>query len=276
VARLKTFYLYPYSGWEELPWNQGRGATGPYDEATLDLDATARSSRRVFEAISQSVSEMGIDSKRSSYRLSILESKSSDLEVKTDLSYFTSGFLGHIRVPSGFRFVEPSLRAELLLGALWAAIRALADREGWDFRPVDTAVEKFRESRYECGWIGPWKNTRDRTLRARVVMRLADDGYGRWHMIVAGSETDELLVRTEEVLGWTWIENFVRLSKSMRFVAPRTLEVGSGSGFIDRRVQVNLETGGLVRRATDPTPLSYPGNSSMVLHVPELSVIADK
>ena len=272
MARLKTFYLYPYSGWEELPWNQGRGATAPYDEDTLDLDATARTSGRVFESISWGLQSLGIDSRRSSYSVGIMWSESDDVEARPNLDYFAQGFVGNIAIPRGFRFVAPDLRAELLLSSLSTTIRALAAREGWEGSAIDPIVAGFRDSGYTCEWTSQWKSTRDRRLRVQMSMRLADDGYGRWRMTVARGDSDAVVVQTEEVLGWTWIENFVRSFKSMRFISPRVLEVGSGSGILDRAVRVDIETGEVHRREPDPVPLSYPGDQTRVSRPPKIIV----
>jgi len=273
LAQLKTLYLYPYSGWEEVPWGQGRGDRGPYDDATLDLDATARTSRRVFEAVNVGLRDLGIDSRRSSYSMSIWHSKSADVEVDPDLRYFTQGFVGGIAIPSGFRFVEPDLRAEVLLACMSTTIHALGDREGWDSTAVDRVVADFRSSGYKCEWTGPWRSTRDRKLRVRMSMRLADDGYGRWRLNVATKDSEDPFLQTEEVLGWTWVDNFIRSSKSMKFVSPSTLLVGSGSGILNRTVTVNIETGEVHRREPDPLPLSYPGDPSRAVRAPKIVVV---
>jgi hypothetical protein len=274
LAKLKSFDLYPYSGWEELPWNEGRGSIGPWGDMTLDQDAAARTSRRVFEAVSWGVKALGIDSRRSSYRLGILDSytEPGEFDVRPNLKYFADGFVGHVAIPQGFRFVEPDERASLLLGALSAVVEALSTREGWDFAPVESVIAGFRDSGYACEWASPQKMSRDRMVQVQMVARLADDGYGRWHLVVSDVGTGKVLIRSAEVLGWTWVENFVRSFKSMRFIAPRVVEVGSGSGILDRTVNVNLETGEVIREMPEPVPLSYPGDPTGVETTPTLVV----
>ncbi|MDQ1576078.1 MAG: hypothetical protein QOH55_1228 [Microbacteriaceae bacterium] len=275
MARLKNFYLYPYSGWEEIPWGEARGSVGPYGDETLDLDAAARTSRRVFEAVSFGMGALGVDSRRSSYGLGSFASEGSSVELHQNFRSSAEGFLGNVGIPKGFRFLAPNLRAELLLGALSVTIDTLATHEGWDPAAARSVVAKFRDSAYACMWSSGWKSSRDRKLRVQITMRLADDGYSRWKLVVADAHSEEVARQTEEVLGWTWIENCMRSFKSMKFVSSRVLEVGSGSGILNRTVKVDIETGQVQRVAPDPVPLSYPGDHARLADVPKLIVFRE-
>jgi hypothetical protein len=272
MAQLRNFHLYPYSGAEETPWHWGRDIAMPYDDATLDQDSAARTSRRVFEDVSAGLTSLGIASRRSSYRLFAVESQSNEVEVRANRRLYANGAIGHIGIPAGFHLLEPDGRAEVLLQSLSAAFKVLASFESRDAHQIDSLIEKSRERGYRCTWASPWRLSRSRKRKIQMLMRLADDGYGRWHLVIADVESGAVLMETEEVLGWTWVENYVRAFKAMKFVSANVVEVGIGSTMFTRTVEVDIETGEIRRAQPDPVPIVYPGVSSRVSRLPAVVV----
>lgn len=88
VARFRTVYIYPYSGWPQWPWEAGRDAPGPFDDDLLDRDAAARSARAVTEAISLALQSKSVQSRRSTYSINLLQQVgSADVVVGADLAF---------------------------------------------------------------------------------------------------------------------------------------------------------------------------------------------
>jgi hypothetical protein len=183
--------------------------------------------------------------------------------VETSLRYAKTGFIGRLEVPEGFRHLLPQQRAIALGDALHESLKPLARAEGWD-DTLDTVVSVARSNDFACGWRSPWKSSRDKKFQVRIDVVIHDDGYGRWLIDIA--EPEGVIVRsTERMFGWTWLENYFRMAKSMRFVAPRVLSVGMGSMFLHGVTSIDLDTALTLDSVGDSQPgvgsviLSYPG-----------------
>ena len=262
MATLKSIDMYPYSGWMDRPWGLGADGSTPsqWTADDLDLDAAARSSRRVAEALSMHLRAAAISSRRSSYRTMLLEGRGVDAVTVSRLPVRHGP--GPTLITSGFRNLLPDQRADVLLSALHRNLAPLAADEGWTAE-LDACVARIREDGYACKWTSAWKRTRDRTLLVRIVARIEDDGYGRWIAEIADSETN-VLRRTRELIGWTWVSNFEVMAKEMRFAAPHVLTVGRGSGFLHTESVIDLDTGSVAESEDGPVQiLNYPGDPGL-------------
>lgn len=107
MPRLRTVYMYPYAGFPETPWGEARGANGPFSTEILDLDAAARSSRRVCESISHQLDQSEIHSRRAQYQVGLKVGPSSrTVRVRPSPSTSKYGFLGVGEVGGGRRIRE--------------------------------------------------------------------------------------------------------------------------------------------------------------------------
>ena len=86
MPRLREIYVYPYVGWADRPWpgQRPRDSEEPWDDALLDLDAGARSARRVTESVSQALKALGVEAPRGQLMLELRLGEGLDLEVLTD------------------------------------------------------------------------------------------------------------------------------------------------------------------------------------------------
>lgn len=73
MPRLREIYVYPYVGWADRPWpgQRPRDSEEPWDDALLDLDAGARSARRVTESVSQALKALGVEAPRGQLMLEL-------------------------------------------------------------------------------------------------------------------------------------------------------------------------------------------------------------
>ncbi|MGV8885626.1 MAG: hypothetical protein ACOH1T_08585 [Microbacteriaceae bacterium] len=263
MARLRNVYIYPYSGWPNFPWDEGRDARPPYSSAISDRDAAARSARAATEALSTELTEEQITSRRTSYRFMILnEPHPTDVEVEPHPEWAKDGFLGHIRICDGFRNLLPPQRAAVMAEAVYLGLRELALEENW-LAPLDAAMNRVRAIDYRCLWMSSWKSSPDRVHSVRIVMELADDGYGRWHVEIGKGGVVHR--STAELSGWTWVKNFEFMAKEMRFDERGHLVVGRGSGFLHAVTTIDIATGAVLSDepaepyARNSVRLSYPG-----------------
>ena len=263
MARFRDIHLYPYSGWYRKRWGQP-------DTRSRDVDATARTARRVTEAISRELGVADLSSSASSYRL-IAEEGKDTFELTLDRSP-SDAFLGRLTIPRGFRHLDPQVRAGLVADAVQAALLALGDHSRWDPAVVRNAVDGVRDASFACEWTGPWKASRDRSTQIRLQGRILDDGYGRWRIVVADRPSGAVRLQTQDVVGWNWLANLERAAASIRWVTPSTIELQSGSDFLPQVVTVNIETGKVKGTRLEPVPTSYPGAASRAPSVPTLLV----
>jgi hypothetical protein len=276
---LKDVHFYPYSGSSTRPWGVpgGQDARPPFTAAVHNIDAAARSSRRVTEQLSMSLHELGVTAPRASYRIFLAhQGETNSVRVLNEIGprYVKEFFLGNVEVPNGFRTLAPDLRAELLTDAVSAKLLPIARAGQWE-QQLDRAVSDLRASGYRCEWTSPWKTSPDRKLRVRIVVAFADDGYGRWQVQIA-EPGGEILRETAPILGWTWISNFQAMAKQMRFAARDVLEVGSGSGFMTGLTSIDLATAAVIGigylASAEEGMLTYPGVATSI-PVPHVEVL---
>lgn len=261
-------HIYPYSGWPQWPWEAGRDAPGPFDDHLLDRDAAARSARAVTEAISLALQSKSVQSRRSTYSINLLQQGgSADIEVGANLAFAKQGFLGRVLISRGFRELQPQQRAAILSEVVHRSLAPLADAEGWR-DTLDQAVDHVRAGGFECDWVSAWKPSPDHQHQVRIVTRIADDGFGRWRVQIS-DPTGIVLRESPDLLGWTWVENFQKMAKDMRFDTEGHLVVGRGSMFMDDVTTIDVASAAVINeqssRDGDATPLRYPGRPGQSL-----------
>ena len=262
MPRLREIYVYPYVGWADRPWpgQRPRDSEEPWDDALLDLDAGARSARRVTESVSQALKALGVEAPRGQLMLELRLGDGDAVELE-----FLERFLdpsdrmtGRVRIPSGFRLRTPVERASMLGEAVIETAHRRAVLHGWDVDAVDEALRAVADGGFRAFAESPWKPTRDRRRQVRLRGEIADDGFLRMRVEIDDSAAGGGLRRSDAVLGWVWLENVARAAKKMRFEGNSVLRFGSGSADHEFEAVVDLETGAATRTPRAPEPLSYP------------------
>ncbi|WP_161972386.1 hypothetical protein [Glaciihabitans arcticus] len=228
-----------------------------------DRDAAARSARAATESLSMELTAEEITSRRARYHLGMVgDPHPSAVEVEAHPEWAKHGFLGHITISDGFRNVLPPQRTAVMAEAVYLALRPLALEEHWA-PALEAAMGRVRANDYRCSWVSSWKRAPDRTHAVRIVMEIADDGYGRWH--VETGKAGAVLRSTEDLSGWTWVKNFETMAKEMRFDERGRLVVGRGSGFLHAVTTIDITTGEVLSDkpsepyGKNPVRLNYSG-----------------
>ncbi len=263
MPRLREIYAYPYVGWWDRPWpgQRPRDSEEPWDDALLDLDAAARSARRVTESVSQALKALGVEAPRGQLMLELRVGDGGGVELE-----FLERFLdpsdrmtGRVRIPVGFRLLAPAERARMLGEAVIETAHRRAVLHGWDVEAVDEALRAVADDGFRAYAESPWKPSRNRKRQVRLCGEIADDGYLRMWLEIDDAATGGGLRRSDAVVGWTWLENVARAGKKMRFDGDSSLRFGSGSADHEFEAVVDLESGAATRTPEVPVPLSYPG-----------------
>lgn len=264
MARFRDIHLYPYSGHRRRPW-------GLPHTPSLDVDAAARTSRRVTEAVSRELAELGLLARVGEYRIFADEGANRDV-VFIPPRTSADQFGGRVEIPGGFRFLDPETRADLIAQVVEAALLVIAAWSEWDPSVVSEAMRRVRVAGLQCDWIGPWNATPDRRSRVRLEGHIADDGYARWHLVVASTDSDDSVLVGEDVVGWTWLSNLDHAAQSLHFATPTTVEVMGGSGFNPEPVKINILTGRVHRTKRVLVPTQYLGDPAHVVQIPSIAV----
>lgn len=98
MAKFSDLHCYPYSGWPDIPWGLARPLEKRPTEDELDVDAAARSSRRVTESISLELPAAELSASKSTYQISLSVGDEPDL-IATTLRKRSYDF-GHIQIPA--------------------------------------------------------------------------------------------------------------------------------------------------------------------------------
>mgnify|MGYP000305367305 CR=1 FL=1 len=183
MPRLREIYVYPYVGWADRPWpgQRPRDSEEPWDDALLDLDAGARSARRVTESVSQALKALGVEAPRGQLMLELRLGDGDEVELE-----FLERFLdpsdrmtGRVRIPSGFRLRTPVERASMLGEAVIETAHRRAVLHGWDVDAVDEDRGRASEpGAYRLG-LGPDRDQLDRHgPESESVQRCPCVGFG--------------------------------------------------------------------------------------------------
>lgn len=271
MAKFSDVHCYPYSGWQDVPWGHARPPETQPTEDELDVDAAARSSRRVTESISLELATLGLSAPKSSYQIGLSVGDEPDLVAST-WRQRTFNF-GHIQIPHGFRFFPPETRASLLASAVEKQLDALSNVWDWNRDLVRTAGRRARETEWVAAYVGSWKRTPDRTRRVRLFGQILDDGYARWRIGVKELDRDEYVLVSEEVAGWTWISNLKKAASGARFLDDDRLQVPPGSGFLTETHVVQLSSGTVDPKQDEQVVLAYSGDADLAPAYPDVRAV---
>lgn len=271
MAKFSNVYCYPYSGWQDTPWGHARPPETQPTEDDLDIDAAARSSRRVTESINLELATLGLSASKSSYQIGLSVGDEPDI-IATSLRQRSYNF-GNIQIPHGFRFFPPATRASLLATAVETQLEALASLWDWNPELVRAASRRTRDANWAAAYTGSWKRTPDRTRRLRLFGQILDDGHARWQIGVSNLDRDEYVVVSKAVAGWTWISNLRNAASSARFLDKDRLQVPPESGFLTDTHVVNLSSGGIEPRQDEQVVLAYPGEADLAPAYPNVLTV---
>lgn len=268
MARFSNVYCYPYSGWPDVPWGHARPPETEPTEDDLDIDAAARSARRVTESISLELADSQLSALKSSHQIGLTVGHGPEL-VSTTLRQRSHNF-GNIDIPRGFRFFTPQARAALLATAVERQLDALSALWDWDPAIIRSAARRAREAEWTAAFTGAWKRTPDRTRRVRLFGRILDDGYARWRIGLSELDRDDYTAVSDEVVGWTWISNLRDAARGARFVDDDHLQVPPGSRFLTETYVVQLSTGAISPQQDEHVVLAYPGRADLAPELPDV------
>jgi hypothetical protein len=131
VARVRYVLVYPYSGFRDRLWDAEQHPDGRGRDP--DVDAVARTSRRVCEAYSRGLVELGLEGNHGEVRVFVHRSHRDDevVPVSTYLKW-TEGFeMAHVGVPVGAGAWSEQRRARMLLEAFHAVMTRFGHARGW-------------------------------------------------------------------------------------------------------------------------------------------------
>lgn len=218
LPRFRTVEVYPYSGRFARPWV----------EHEPDCDAFAKLARGICELYSRSLESSGLRHKVSTLRIFLNTGHSMPEPVTAERAGVLSptwtrapeGFeSASVEVPTGFAGWDPHRQQQLVLDAIDRAARAVAEVRGLDPAPFAAARAAVEEEDYTYVWTGAWKSSPGRRWRARCLVRLAQDGFGRLVVQIAAGGQDTVLTTSSEMIAWTTHEGFARAAKTLTWVA---------------------------------------------------------
>lgn len=263
MATLSMVWIWPGMGWADEPW-------GGLDGESPEVDSLARSSVRIAAAFSDRLQERAISTRSSEVRFFGGLSDSPDMSV-TVVERHTEGFeTGHIRVPSGFHFLAPDVRAELIAEALELGVARLVELAGSDPSDVHDAMAEVRSAAYQFHWKGPSKSSPDRKRRVSLEGELFDDGYGRLRAIleVVGNGNE---IISEPIRSECSKFAFQRAAKSLRWVGSNKVEFWNGGRLRHAAIaSVDAQTGQLSSSAELVTPLANAGDRAQAGVIPNV------
>lgn len=257
-------------------------ATGSFDRPWLDdpgQDAFAKTATRVCERFSEALRDAPdggqINSRVGSLRLFTHHHEdrraaepaagtgSVLVEVSLDppYGYESSG----VFLPDGIEHLAAQDRAHLVLEVICGAAGRLAEARGWDGQVLAAARQHVIDNDYCYAVVGPWKANRSRSHRARCVLDLADDGFGRLTLEVAEAGSEQVALSAGPFVSFSTREGFMRSLRTLRWTSARTVTVvplinpfGHGSD----AVVLDLDSDGTTPADAAPAPATTATSSS--------------
>ncbi|WP_193614498.1 hypothetical protein [Nocardioides lijunqiniae] len=207
MAVLGHVEFWPPSGWEDLPWTE--------DPAT---DALVKSARRVSEAYGDALRAERLEGPCSSLRFFSHPHEDDELQLQVGTAAPGEWESGIVLVPRVVAALSSKDRGLLVLDLIHQAMVDLAPHRGWSLEAVQRARARVLTQGLEFGWFSPWKASPDRSKSARVVFRVADDGFGRAVIEVRDRASEDLVARSEPVVAYASLVSFRASAKTLRWV----------------------------------------------------------
>lgn len=201
--------FWPQSGWEDKLWTD--------DPAT---DALVRSAVRVSEAYSFALQEERLEGPCVSLRFFSHLHDGNEVQLQVDTDKPEDWESGIVSVPEVVCELSAHDRALLVLDLIHDAVLQLAPHREWPLDVVERIRARVIANDLEFVWSSPWKASPDRSMAARAVFRIADDGdgYGRATIEVQDRKTEELIARSARVPAYGSLVSFKQSAKTLRWV----------------------------------------------------------
>jgi hypothetical protein len=225
VPGFRNVEVYPISGWWGTAWV----------EDDPDGDAFAKVSRGICDAYSSALANA-----RHVHTVSLLRifidtegrvvpgAPDARQTVVLSPSHADRVFEGFeqaaVRVGAGFAALDHDEQRRIVLDAVHAAARGMAQFRGLDLAAFEQARAAVVEADYTFTWTSDWKASPGRRWRARCSFRTSADGFGRLALHVATPDGSVSATSSEQV-AWTTVEGFARAAKTLRWVGPDRVEV---------------------------------------------------
>jgi hypothetical protein len=239
--------VYPYSGFRDRWWGT-EGQNGEGGDA--DVDAVARTSRRVCEAYSRGLVELALEGNHGEVRVFVHRSRREDGVIPVDAYLdWSGGFeMAHVGVPAGAAGWPEQRRARLLLEGMHAVMTRFGQARGWSQQDLDRLRETCLDSGLDLTWRSSWKAAPGRHSEACVDAWLHDDGFSRVRILLRDRATGEVTGCSQVVEGPVGEAGLKRAARSLRWRDREVVEVVLPT-FLGNRAPVPLEVD---VRATEP------------------------
>lgn len=261
--------LSPIPWFPDGTWGSDGGAEAGVTTDTPTepaVDALKRVSRAVCELYSEALRPLGLQAKSSRVELLCVESDLlvDQVDVGVWLDPLLESELCNVSLPPSVAKLSADQLASLALLIVDGAMRRLGRARGWPGTALQGAREHVVRSGFRFVWLGGWKSSRNRYLRARLRVELLDTGFGELTIQVAGKGTDGVIAESPPYQAYATVDGYRRSERTLRWVADDALEVSPYSGprgvFADQKVRYRMRACGSVRveRPTSPRRLVEP------------------
>jgi hypothetical protein len=222
---MRTVEVYPMSGEWDAPWIK--------DDP--DGDAFAKVSRGICDAYSATLADIGQGHSVSSLRIFVdvdgqvvptpPDPRQMVVLSPSHTDPVTEGFeQATVRVPLGFAALALDEQRRIVLDAVHAAARGMAQFRGLELAAFEQARTAVLETGSVFTWTGDWKSSPGQRWRARCCFRTMADGFGRLTLEVS-SPDGSVSARSSEQIAWTTVEGYQRAAKTLRWNGPDRVEV---------------------------------------------------
>ncbi len=207
MARVRYVLVYPYSGFRDRLWDAEQHPDGRGRDP--DVDAVARTSRRVCEAYSRGLVELGLEGNHGEVRVFVHRSHRDDevVPVSTYLKW-TEGFeMAHVGVPVGAGAWSEQRRARMLLEAFHAVMTRFGHARGWPLAGLERLHDDYLDTGLDLAWRSAWKSSPDRRTEACLDAWLHDDGFSRVRILLRDRTSGEIAGSSVELSLSTFLGN---------------------------------------------------------------------
>ncbi|WP_332642488.1 hypothetical protein [Aeromicrobium sp.] len=207
MAVFRWIEFWPSGGREDRPWTD--------DPAT---DALVKSACRVSQAYSDALRDEHFEGPCSSLRFSSHPHDDDAVQLQVSTARHADWEHGIVFVPEVVAELSADDRARLVLDLIHEAVVELAPHRGWSLEQVERVRARVLAQDLEFPWASPWKASSDRSMTARVVFRVADDGLGRAMIEVRERTSGDLVARSAPALAYNALTNFRASARTLRWV----------------------------------------------------------
>ncbi|WP_300682162.1 hypothetical protein [Nocardioides sp.] len=206
MVRFGRVEFWPSGGREDRPW-----ADAP---AT---DALVRSACRVAAAYSEALADENLEGPQRSLRFFSHPHEADEVQLQVDTDKPTDWESGTVFVPEAVVGLSAGERGRLVLDLIHDAVVQLAPHRGWPLEAIERVRARVLAQDLEFRWASSWKTSPDRSMTARAVYRVDDDGWGRVAIEVRDRTSEVLIARSAPALAYNALVNFRASAKTLRW-----------------------------------------------------------